>query len=183
MYNRKKELIKSGLIIGFILLIAVVSTHHIYFKYNDEGKVDYTSESLDIVFHEKSGSKVTLNKVTPVTDSVGLSSNAYTFTITNNKQDDVNYKINLEDDADVILEDDCKEYLIGKQFLRVSVKEGNKDNKIYTLEELEDGLLAESKLKSGESKKYSVRIWVNKDITIPTGSNLHYHGIIKVTED
>ena len=30
-YDRKKELIKSGLIIGFILLIAIVSTHYIYY--------------------------------------------------------------------------------------------------------------------------------------------------------
>ena len=92
-YNRKKEIIKNVIIIGIILLIAIVSTRFIYFKYKNESNVDYNSESLDIIFHEKDGADIAIRKVTPVTDSVGLTSKAYTFTIKNNLTEPVEYNI------------------------------------------------------------------------------------------
>ncbi len=182
-YDRKKELIKNGIIIGFILLIAIVSTRIIYFKYKDERNVDYNLESLEIVFHEKTGQEITINKVTPVTDNVGLSSNAYTFSITNNKVNEVKYKIVVEEDEDKIIEDECQEYLIGKQFIKISIKEGNKANKIYNLADLEQEILLKDTLEPSDTKDYSIRVWVDKDITIPAGSNLHYHGKISVIEE
>lgn len=182
-YDRKKELIKSGLIIGFILLIAIVSTHYIYYKFENESNVDYNSESLDIIFHEKTGQNIDITKVTPVTDSVGLSSKAYTFTIKNNLTEPVNYKISIVDNIDKMFGDVCEEYQIGKQNIKVSIKEDNKDNKIYVLSDLENGVILDTKIKALEEKEYSIRAWVDKDISIPSGSNLHYHGLIKVIEE
>lgn len=181
-YNRKKEIIKNVVLTSLILLLALVSTNFIYFKYKDERNVDYNSESLDIVFHEKTGAHITIDKVTPVTDSVGLSSKAYTFSVKNNLTEPVNYRIVLSDDIEKIIEDKCEEYQIGKDFIKVSVKEEGKENKIYTLSELEEGLLLDTKIKALEQNDYSVRFWIDKDITIPNGSNLHYHGMIKIKE-
>ncbi len=183
MINYKRERIKNILIIGIILLIAIISTHYIYFKFKNQSNVDYNSESLDIVFHEKTGANISINKVTPVTNSVGLSSKAYTFTVKNNLIEPVKYQIKLVDDKAFIENDGCSEYLIGKQYLRVSIKEDNKDNKIYNLNELEDGLLLNIEADALEEKNYSIRVWVSRDIDIPTGSNLHYHGNIKVVEE
>ena len=130
-YNRKKELIKNAVIITLILLLAVISTRIIYFKYKNETNVDYNSESLDIVFHEKEGANISLYKVVPVADSVGLSSKAYTFTIKNNLTEPVIYKIYLVDNKDLIEADDCGEYLINKDYVKVSIKEEGKDNNNY----------------------------------------------------
>ena len=182
-YNRKKELIKNGVIIGFILLLAIISTRIIYFTYKNDSNVDYNSESLDIVFHEKNGANISINKVVPVTDSVGLSSKAYTFTIKNNLTEPVQYKINLVDNLDLIASEDCGEYLINKEYIKVSIKEEGKDNKIYTAKELEEHELLSVKTKALEEKDYSVRVWVDKDVALPQGSNLHYHGTIKVVEE
>ena len=88
-YNRKKELIKNALIIGFILFIAIFSTYYIYHMFNDTENIDYSSESLDITFHEDHGEELDITKVTPLTDSVGLSSKGHTFTITNNLTESV----------------------------------------------------------------------------------------------
>ena len=77
-YNRKKEIIKNTVYITFILLIAVVSTYFIYNKFQKTRTVDFNSASLDVSYHEASGDRISINKVTPVTDSVGLSSKAYT---------------------------------------------------------------------------------------------------------
>ena len=179
----KKMIIKNVIIIGLILLVAVVSTHYIYFKFKNETRVDVSSESLDITFHEKTGANIDITKANPVTDSVGLSLNAYTFTVKNNLTEPVNYQIRLEKNIKTIIEDDCKEYLIGEDYIKVAIKEEGKENKIYTMTELEDNPLLETRIKALDEKEYSIRVWVDKDITVPTGSNLHYHGTIKVIEE
>ena len=126
MYNKyKKQRIKSALIICFILALAIFATHHIYYSFQDERNIDYSSESLDITFHEETGDKVTLTRVTPVTDSVGLASQAYTFTIKNNMTIPVNYTIKLVDDLETIFEDNCSEYQMPKEIIRISIREDN----------------------------------------------------------
>ncbi|MBQ8132644.1 MAG: hypothetical protein IJ193_09145 [Bacilli bacterium] len=179
-YNGKKELLKNILIIGIILGIAVVSTHYIYYKFQKERDVDYNSKSLDIVFHEKAGANITIEKAKPVTDSVGLSSNSYTFTVKNNLTEPVKFKINLVDDLEKILEDDCQDITMDKHFIKVSLKEGNGPNKIYLLSDLEDGTIGKVKIKALEEKDYTIRLWV--DSNYEGNSNHHYHGIIKVEE-
>ena len=100
--SQKKEWIKNGIYIFFILLLAVISTHYIYYHFQDDRNIDFNSESLDVTYRESTGNKIALTKITPVTDSVGLSSKAYVITIKNNLTEKVNYKIILEDDPEYI---------------------------------------------------------------------------------
>lgn len=182
-YNRKKQLIKSGCLIAFILLVAIFATHHIYYKFKEERNVDYSSESLDIVFHEKAGDKVSITKATPVTDSVGLSSRAYTLTITNNLTEPVEYQLNLVEDRKEIENDHCEEYQLSKNFIRIAVKEDDKEAKIYTLSDIENNVLDVGSIKALNEKNYSIRLWVSSESGLPNGSQLHYHGILQVVED
>ena len=182
-YNRKKQLIKSGCLIAFILLVAIFATHHIYYKFKEERNVDYSSESLDIVFHEKAGDKVSITKATPVTDSVGLSSRAYTLTITNNLTEPVEYQLNLIEDKEAIENDHCEEYQLSKNSIRIAVKEDDKDSKIYTLSDIENNVLDVGSIKPLAEKNYSIRLWVSSESGLPNGSQLHYHGILQVNED
>lgn len=181
-YNRRKQIIKSGIIITFILMVAVIATHHIYYKFKNERNVLYNSESLDIIFHEKSGDKVTLTKVTPVTDSVGLSSKEYNFTVKNNLDTKVNYSIKLLDDKKSVIVDECGEYLMPKDIIKVSIKEEKNSDKIYILNELDNGTLKKDSIKGHGEKNYTIRVWVGTN-TLTTGTNLHYHGKIKVEEE
>ena len=34
-----------------------------------------------------------------------------------------------------------------------------------------------------EEREISVRVWVDKNSSLPIGSDMHYHGTIKVLED
>ena len=179
-YNGKKELLKNILIIAFILGIAVVSTHYIYYKFHSEREVDYNSKSMDIVFHEKAGAYISLEKAKPVTDSVGLSSTSYTFSVKNNLTEPVKFKILLIDDLEKIVEDACEDQQLDKDFIKVSIKEGNGQNKIYHLSELEEKTIGKIKIKALEEKDFTIRVWV--DSTYTGTSNQHYHGIIKVEE-
>ena len=94
-YNRKKYILKNVIIITFILLVAIIATHAIYDKFTKERETDYSSESLDIVFHDVAGANVDITKPTLVNDAIGLSSKAYTLTIKNNLTEPVKYKLKL----------------------------------------------------------------------------------------
>ena len=181
-YNYRKERLKSALIICFILAIAVFATHHIYYKFQNERNTDYSSESLDITFHEETGDKVALTRVTPVTDAVGLSSQSYTFTIKNNMTIPVDYTIKLVDDLEMVFEDNCGEIEMPKDIIRVAIKSEEK-TEIYTLSELEDGVLETDKIKPLNEEEYTIRVWTTQNTTLQAGSTRHYHGKIQIVED
>ena len=197
MYSeiRKREMIKNTVFMIFILILAIIPTHYIYYKFQENRSIDFSSDSLDVTYHESTGDKLTLSKVTPVTDSVGLSSSkAYLVSIQNNLTEKVNYKIRiLQDketilirilqDKETILADECEEYLIPEEDIRVSVKINKKENKIYNLNELEDGILLEDTIKALGNNSITIRLWVNQDSSLPRGAFLHYHGIIQVEEE
>lgn len=182
-YNPKKEVMKNVIYIGIILLIAIISTYKIYYKFQDDRNVNFNSDSFVITFHEKTGDKVNITKVTPVTDSVGLSSNSYSFSIKNNLTEKAHFEVRLVDDLESVTDDNCIDKLISKENIKVSIKNGKKDNKIYNLNELEDGVLLSDKIFALEEREISVRVWVDKNSSLPIGSEMHYHGTIKVLED
>ena len=183
MYNNyKKQRIKSVIIICFIFALAIFATHHIYYKFQNERDTDYSSESLDITFHEETKDKVTLTKVTPVTDAVGLASQAYTFTIKNNMTIPVNYTIKLVDDLEKIFEDECSDYQMPKDSIRVSIKD-DKKTEIYNLSDLTDNVLKKEKIKALGEKEYVIRVWTRQDTSIKAGTVRHYHGEIQIIED
>ena len=181
-YNHKKELIKNVIAMTFILAIAVVSTYIIYKKFDHSEIVDYSSKSLDITFKEELGDEINITHVSPVTDSVGLSSKAHTVTIKNNLTEKTSFVIKLSDNINKIIEDECQEYLIPKEDIKISVRYSSGQTEIYSLSEIDDDILVVGKLKPLESEKYTIRTWVSSESSLPMGSSLHYHGLIEVEE-
>ena len=182
-YNRKKEIIKNTVYIGFILLIAVVSTYYIYDKFSMDRNIDFNSESLDVTYHESTGDKLTISKITPVTDSVGLSSKSYNLTVKNNLTEKVDYKIKIVDDLDLIADHGCDVDSIPKEDIRISVKVKRNDNIIYTLSDLEKGILLDEEIAALDKVDIAIRVWIKQDSTLPVGSDMHYHGLIQVVEE
>jgi archaellum component FlaF (FlaF/FlaG flagellin family) len=179
----KKEMIKNVIIIGIILFIAIFSTYHIYYSFGETKEVDFSSTSLDISFHEDNGEELNITKVVSKTDSVGLSSAGHKITITNNLTEDVNYKIKIVDNEEKLEETDCQGLIIPKEEIRVSIKESGKETKIYSLSELEDGVILTTTAKALEKDKYTIRIWIKEDTLLPNGSKYHYRGLIQVIEN
>ena len=181
--SQKKEFLRNGIYIFFILLLAVVSTYYIYYKFQGDRNIDFNSKSLDVTYREKTGDKISLTKVTPVTDSVGLSSTAYLISIQNNLTEKVDYKIRIVPDLSYVIEDVENDHTIPMEDIRISVKAGKMANQIYTLSELEEGVLLEDTMQALEEKNISIRLWIKHDSTLPSNKNLSYHGIIQVIED
>ena len=181
-YNRKKEIIKNTVYITFILLLAVISTYFIYHKFQDTRNIDFNSDSLDVTYHEATGDKVEIKKITPVTDSVGLSSKSYSVSIKNNLTENVKYKIKIVDDKELMSEIE-EESLIPKEDIRISVKVNKKDNEIYNLSDLEEGVLLEDEIYALANDNISIRLWIKQDSKLPMGSNMYYNGIIQIVEE
>lgn len=179
----KKEMIKNVIIIGIIIFIAFFSTYHIYYSFGETKEVDFSSTSLDISFHEDNGEELNITKVVSKTDSVGLSSAGHKITIANNLTEDVNYKIKIVDNEEKLEETDCQGLIIPKEEIRVSIKESGKETKIYSLSELEEGVILTTTAKALEKDKYTIRIWIKEDTLLPNGSKYHYHGLIQVIEN
>lgn len=182
-YNRRREIIKNTVYITLILLLAVVSTYYIYNRFQENRNIDFNSESLDVTYHEETGDKLAITKITPVTDSVGLSSKSYNISIKNNLTEKVDYKIRVLDDLDTIKEDGCGDYLIPKEDIRISIKLNKNDNKVYNLVDLEKGVLLDSKVKALDTDEVAIRVWIRQDSTLPMGAKMHYHGTIQVIEE
>lgn len=182
-YNRKKEIIKNTILITIILSIAVFSTYYIYNKFNDIETIDYSSESLDITFHEKNGDELNITKITPLTDAVGLSSQGHNITIKNNLTESVKYTIKITDNIAKMLTQGCKGITIPKEEIRISLKNFNGPTEVYSLSELINDTLLSTTIKSQAEEKYTIRIWVNNETTLPSGSENHYHGLIQVFEN
>ena len=181
-YNRKKEIIKNTVYITFILLLAIISTYLIYHKFQDTRNIDFSSESLDVTYHDIKGDKVSIDKITPVTDSVGLSSKSHSISIKNNLTENVKYKIKLLDDKDAYegLEEDK---IIPKEDIRVSVKVNKKDTEIFNLIELEEGILLEDEIYALSTDHISIRLWIKQDSKLPSGEDMYYNGIIQIIEE
>lgn len=178
----RRQMIKSGFIVSFILLFALISTYCIYYKFKGTRDQHNNLENLDITFHEKAGDQVTLTKIAPVSDSVGQSSHAYTFTIKNNLETPINYSIKLIKDLDAILEDDCEQRQIPISVIKGSIHKEKEENQLFMVSDLKDNTIVSRKLKGKESVSYTVRFWTTAS-TLPLESDLHFHGKLQVIEN
>ena len=174
---RKKEIV----VIIFILAFALVATYKIYYKFKDSRNVDYNTSTIDVTFHEKTGAEVNILKLTPVRDSVGLSSKAYTFTIKNNTNASLKYSINIDDNEMKVKDDDCLEYQIPHNLIKFSIHKNGEQNRIYTLSDLVNGEVLTRIIKANQQEEYTMRFWISGD-SLQTGAGLHYHGLIKVND-
>ncbi len=178
----RKHLIKSGLIIAFIFVFAIVSTYYIYHKFSNQREKGFDSGQMEVIFHEKQGNEITLTQFTPVTDAVGLASPAYTFTVENNTTEQVKYRIILKRNEQAMMNDGCLERQIPTELLKLSFRKDHQAPTSYVLSELEDGVLLSDVLKANTKEDYSIRIWaMNSNFMVDKTS--HFHASIQVIEE
>lgn len=180
--NYKKQMIKNIILILIIIGIACISTYYIYNKFHKSRSIDYSSESLDITFHEKSGDKITLDKVTPLNDNLGLATNSYNFTIKNNLTEKTNVTIKIAEDTEEIEKDGCQEKQIPKDHIKISLKTSGTTTQIISLKDLQNNILISTEMEALEKRDFTIRVWTDQNIEV-TDTDLHFHGIIQILEN
>ena len=184
MYQKyyRRHMIKSVIIIIFLLAFAIISTYLIYNNFSGKREKDIDTGKMEVVFHSKEGNKINLTKFNPVTDAVGLSSTEYGFTVKNGTLDSVNYKIVLETNTNRVNKDECLNNTIPNELLKLSLRVDHQAPVARILSEYEDSVLYEDTLAPNSEEDYSIRLWaINNDFVIDRDS--HYHAIIKVIEE
>ena len=100
----------------------------------------------------------------------------------NNLTEPVKVTIKLVDDNETIEKDNCIESSIPKEYIKVSIKENNGKNNVYTINELTDDILLETEIEALDEQNYTIRVWVASEIET-TNLDLHYHGKIQIIEN
>lgn len=177
---KRKMLIKNIAFITIIIGLALFSTYKIYNKFRDQRDQIRNSPSLEVTFHDSE--EISVTKITPVTDSVGLSSKAYRFSIKNNTNTKVSYSVKINPDNKKYKTDKCGEYKIPLNIIKTGIHEKGQVSDIYNLDDLEDNTIVTKILSPKEEVEYTVRFWISKN-TLTQDADLHFHGKLEVIEN
>lgn len=173
-----RELQHSIISIFVVVLVILSSSFAIYTaveKSNDFNSI--TVGVLKIDFLQDTANTLELNDAYPMTDSLGLETEGYTFKISNTGNLNAKYKIKIIDDAERINSDGCNSYLLDKSRVKVSINSGTPfllettKNNEYTVET--------SSISPDTTKEYSIKMWIDE----ASGNEVlgkHYHGKILV---
>ena len=82
-----------------------------------------------------------------------------------------------------MLEQECMGITIPREEIRISIKKSSDTIEVYSLSELKDNTLLSTTIKALGEDKYTIRIRVNNETTLPSGSENHYHGLIQIFEN
>ena len=135
---------------------------------------------LAIEFNDKEeglGNVINLNGAFPESDADGMSKEPYTFEIKNTGTLPANFEVKIVDDADMIDSDGCIDNLLDKEYIKYSIN-GSEAALLSSTEEVKY-VIDTGVLEVGESVKYSINMWIDKD----AGNDAigrHYHGKIVV---
>ena len=96
MFKNKKQFILLTILI--IILILIIGTSYALLQKNiigGNGKIVYKVGDLEVKLDETGAKDISLTNAIPTEDSVGLTNDAYTFSVINNGNTDLKYIIYL----------------------------------------------------------------------------------------
>lgn len=174
--------IKFTIISIFVVTIIMISSAFAIFSSIEKSEKSNTlvigTLSVDFSANDSGmGNTINLNGAYPKSDLEGLKETPYSFKITNSGNVDAGYKIRIIDDIDMINEDSCNDNLLDKSNLRVSID--GKDPFTLSDTSLNDYIIETGYLSAGNSKEYSIRVWLNEN----SGNEVlgkHYHAKIVI---
>lgn len=169
---------KIMLIVIAILLIGsiILRISYAYWQitHNQTGKNTIDTGCFNIVF-EETGNDITITNGYPVIDSVGLASKPYKFKITNDCSIDAKYDITLNSFGSTtnLLSDSAIAYAFdlssssnfNKKILG-SATENTETSNINLTDLIKSYILGSGFLRVGETKEYSLLLWVDEDAPI-----------------
>ena len=155
--TRKKYIIISIIVIS-ISLIALIGTSYALLTMTLEGdkKVSLTAGILKVDFTE--GDNINLDNVAPMTDTQGLKTTPYTFTITNTGNIKVYYHVSLEEDVNNTL---------SNSYLKMKIAGDNGyDSGVIKVNNYGEGtfeIIGEDILSPSDKVTYQLWMWLDED--------------------
>ena len=172
----KRQLTLTLVSILAVTLISIGSTFAMFTVSSKSAEYNVVkSGTLNISFDADSSSTIGLNGALPTSDSDGLAQTGNTFTITNTGSLTAEYTVSLQDDKDMITQDNCSDKQLDKGFIKYNIEGTN----IKLLSDSIDSTIISGSLKAGESKTFTLKLWIKEDAT-NEALGKHYHGKIVV---
>jgi len=155
MDNSKKKTI--GIILGLLALIAVLGITYAFVTKTLTGskKVTITAGTLSLVLDEKN--EITISDALPMYDAVGMiQEEVFNFDLINETSNPTDYTIKLKkvSTGNELSESDVKYYL---------TKDGVGTPAL--LSSLTDGVVDTGTIEGTDTIEYSLRLWINEDVT------------------
>ena len=158
MFKNKKQFILLTILI--IILILIIGTSYALLQKNiigANGKVVYKVGDLEVKLDETGAKDISLTNAIPTEDSVGLTNDAYTFSVVNNGNTDLKYIIYLEDDSEAKDKcgTDCE--LIPYNFVKYNLSSDSTSLKTSNLSSSSNKLYTET-IQSKSTDKFNLRV-------------------------
>ncbi len=172
----KRQLMLTLLSIFGVTLLSIGSTFAMFTVSSKSAEYNVVkSGTLNISFDANSSSTIGLDGALPISDNDGLNQEGNTFTITNTGSLTAEYAVSLQDDKDMITQDNCSDKQLDKGFIKYNIDGTN----IKLLSDSIDSTIISGSLKAGESKTFTLKLWIKEDAT-NEALGKHYHGKIVV---
>lgn len=155
--KNRKELTKIIILAAF-LLISVIGISYALFLFSMDSKkeTEIVAGTFKVEFEE--GKEIHMSNLAPMSDSEGMATNGYHFTIKNTGDVNAKYHISLEEMG-------MNEKTLDKKYIRYSIKLG--DSNWSEARYLSDNLLLDSGSLSAESGRdkidYELKMWLTED--------------------
>ena len=171
----KRQLVLTLLSIFAVTLISIGSTFAMFTVSSKSSDYNVVKSGTLTIDFSSNSSTVGLDGALPMSDSDGLAQTGNTFTIRNTGSLPVNYTVSLQDDKDMITQDNCSDKQLDKGFIKYNIDGTN----IKLLSDSIDSTIISGSLKAGESKTFTLKLWIKEDAT-NEALGKHYHGKIVV---
>ena len=177
--EKKKKNKIIGISIGIlVVLLVVISSTYAYWQItkSQEGSNDIIAACLDIDMQSVDGT-FALDPAWPISDNEGMQLDGYTFKVTNNCEEDVNYVIGMDS-----LVKEGVEYL---DYNSIKISIDNSAPMIYgdkeTIDHIEENdpytirtskKIATSTVKNGQPNEHNVKVWIKSDAPVEEQSKV-----------
>ena len=156
MRLKRKDLIIITVLISMCLVTLVGSSYALFTRtFTSTKKISVQAGTLKVDFAE--GNRINLSNVAPMSDSDGMNTTPYTFTITNNGSVAAYYTIRNEEDSSNIL---------NNKYIKYRLISDSYDSGIKTLDTMGSGyymLSSENTLAVGKSITYKLYLWLSSE--------------------
>ena len=156
MRLKRKDLIIITVLVSMCLVTLVGSSYALFTKtLSSTKKISVQAGTLKVDFAE--GNRINLSNVAPMSDSDGMNTTPYTFTITNSGSVTAYYTIRNEEDSSNTL---------NNKYIKYRLISDNYDSGIKTLDTMGSGyyiLSSENTVAVGKSITYKLFLWLSSE--------------------
>ena len=173
MDKTRKKYIALVIVTVVISIIALVGASYALLTMTIQGdkKITLTAGILKVAFDE--GDNINLNEIAPMTDSQGLKTTPYTFTVTNNGNINAYYHVSLEEDSNNTLDN---------SYLKMRLTSDNGyDSGVVKVSSYGTGefdITSEATLEPSDKVTYQLWMWLDNDADNSAQGKLYQSKIV-----